>query len=556
MFRITDISAPVCLILSSDLRQQYVTPSEVEDTILTAIRTHMENTPHRLLNTATGRLCNREAQINAFKASTEYKKLLASMVKRADLRMEPIHDVVATYFRCVMLSHRWEGKEPSLRDIHGKAVYELDPVGGIAKVQSFCETARDARYPWAWIDTCCIDQSNNVEVQESVNSMFAWYRHSALTIVYLSDVPPSSKSGALAESIWNTRGWTVQEFLAPRFVLFYQQDWSLYLDDDSPNHKDSPLIMQELADATRIDVQILDSFRPGMRDAREKLRWVSSRVTTLPEDIAYSLFGIFGIHLPVIYGEKKQNALGRLLQEIVAQSGDITALDWVGKSSEFNSCLPADTTSYKAPPFTLPTLSENEMQASISLLLNVVPVELASKLYTMLDNLGPARFANRRLHLPCIAFRITEVEKCGQDQGIYFTYGVKANGLQDLLIITEDKLSEFSPAKPVVRTFLLVRPWNRHDLGLPDFADDTESVTEASDRREGLPDEDEPVASESYLAALRMIVGLGQPFGALLLAQIRGREYKRIASDYEIVAQVKDMASVGDMMDVRTLETL
>jgi hypothetical protein len=287
---------------------------------------------------------------------------------------------------------------------------------------------------------------------------------------------------------------------------------------------------------------------------------VSSRVTTLPEDIAYSLFGIFGIHLPVIYGEKKQNALGRLLQEIVAQSGDITALDWVGKSSEFNSCLPADTTSYKAPPFTLPSLSESEMQASISLLLNVVPVELASKLYSMLDNLNPARFANRRLHLPCIAFRITEVGMTrGQDQGMYFTYGVKANGLQDLLVTTEDKLSEFSPAKPVVRTFLLVRPWNRHDLGLPDFADDTESVkdlSEASVWPEGLPDEDGPVASESYLAALRMIVGLGQPFGALLLAQIRGREYKRIASDYEIVARVKDMASVRDMMDVRTLEIL
>jgi len=70
----------VYLILSSDLRQQYVTPSEVEDAILTAIRTHMENAPHRLINTSTGRLCDRGAQINAFKTSVEYKKLLADMI--------------------------------------------------------------------------------------------------------------------------------------------------------------------------------------------------------------------------------------------------------------------------------------------------------------------------------------------------------------------------------------------------------------------------------------------------------------------------------------------
>jgi len=78
------------------------------------------------------------------------------------------------------------------------------------------------------------------------------------------------------------------------------------------------------------------------------------------------LFGIFGVHLPVIYGEKKQNALGRLLEVIVAQSGDITALDWIGQSSEFNSCLPADIISYNTPPRTLPSLSEYQIQTSIS----------------------------------------------------------------------------------------------------------------------------------------------------------------------------------------------
>ncbi|KAG2347407.1 hypothetical protein BDR05DRAFT_996534 [Suillus weaverae] len=141
--------------------------------------------------------------------------------------MERITEVVATYFRCVMLSHRWEGKEPLLQDIQDKIVYKMNSLGGIViKLRTFCEIARDAGHRWAWSDTCCgIDKSNNVELQESLNSIFVWYRHSALTIVYLLDVPPSFKSGALAKSEWNRRGWTFQEFLASKVVLFYRNDW-------------------------------------------------------------------------------------------------------------------------------------------------------------------------------------------------------------------------------------------------------------------------------------------------------------------------------------------
>jgi hypothetical protein len=241
-------------------------------------------------------------------------------MKYPDLKMKPVEEVVGMYLSCAMLSHRWEGKEPLLDDVRDKTVYDLNALGGIVKLQSFCKVARRAGCRWAWSDTCCIDKTNNAELQESLNSMFVWYRHSALTIVYLSDVLPRSKTGALAKSAWNTRGWTIGEFLAPRIILFYQQDWTLYLNDRSPNHKESAVIMQELGDAVGIDPRTLVAFRPGMIGAREKLQWSSTRVTTLQEDIAYSLFGIFGVHLPVIYGEKKQNALGRLLQEVVARS--------------------------------------------------------------------------------------------------------------------------------------------------------------------------------------------------------------------------------------------
>ncbi|KAG0691475.1 hypothetical protein DFH29DRAFT_978165 [Suillus ampliporus] len=85
-------------------------------------------------------------------------------------------------------------------------------------------------------------------------------------------------------------------------------------------------------------------------------------------------------------------------------SGDITVLDWIGNSSEFDTCLPADITSYEAPPFTLSSLSEDEMQTSA--LRHVVAAELASGLYHILDRLSPPRFTHRRLHLPCIAFSL------------------------------------------------------------------------------------------------------------------------------------------------------
>ncbi|KAG2152802.1 hypothetical protein DEU56DRAFT_977193 [Suillus clintonianus] len=545
-----------------ELRQQYFSLSEADDAIRQAIHAQLDDAPLRLLDTTSGLLCDREAQICAFKLSTEYKGLLSLIIKHADIRMERIKEVVAFYFRCVMLSHRWEGKEPLLQDIKDKVVYKLNPVNGIVKLQSFCKTARDTGYRWAWIDTCCIDQNNNVELQKSLNSMFIWYRHSALTIVYLSDVVPSSKSGALARSAWNTRGWTLPEFLAPEIVLFYQRDWSLYLDDHSHNHKESFIIMGELEDATGIDAHTLVTFRPGMTGAREKLRWASTRVTTVQEDVAYSLFGVFGIHLPAIYGEKKQNALGRLLQEIVAQSGDITALDWVGTSSEFNSCLPADITSYTALPSTLPPLSEDYIQSSVSWLQNTVDIDAALKLYSLLDNLGAPRFANRRLRLPCIAFTVTEVRRSrAQDQEACFAYEVKASGLRDLLFTTEDKLVQFSRAKPTLQTFLLVRPWDPYLLELPEFADNPQNMDNWSVRGSMVHDtfsmfsgETGPIDFQSKPRALRLIVRLGQPFGAFLLARQRGGEYRRIASDRNIIAQVKDVAGSIHRMHVRTLE--
>ncbi|KAG2340675.1 hypothetical protein BDR05DRAFT_1002295 [Suillus weaverae] len=198
---------------------------------------------------------------------------------------------------------------------------------------------------------------------------------------------------------------------------------------------------------------------------KEKLRWASNRDTTKEEDIAYSLFGIFDVNLPVIYGDKRQKALERLLQEIMAP----------------------DNTFYKAPPCLPPSLFKDEMQRSVSVLQNIVTVESTSSLYTLLENISVPRFVTARLRLPCIAFSLTEIKRMPEQDGDNsFAYDVKADESQDLLITTEDKLAQFSPARPAWQAILLIRPWNRYDLELPDFADKSQGADDWPNESESL----------------------------------------------------------------------
>ncbi|KAG1860984.1 hypothetical protein C8R48DRAFT_711803 [Suillus tomentosus] len=199
--------------------------------------------------------------------------------------------------------------------------------------------------------------------------------------------------------------------------------------------------------------------------------------------------------------------------------------------------------------------------------------DFAPDLYTQLRNTSAPRFAAQRLHLPCIAFNVTEVRRRvgSPTPESYVMYRVKAGGLHDLLIITGETLVQFWPARPTEQQFLLVRPWDRSLLELPEFpefpepsdhGDDTESE-EDYETPPSSPSDDwsggSPVKqgmSDLESRALRLLVRLGQPFSAFLLAQQRGGEYKRIATDHDIIGQVQDVVFVGDSMDIRTIEIL
>jgi tetratricopeptide (TPR) repeat protein len=121
------------------LRNKYVSPSRAEGVIRKFIDVQLHTAPLRLLNTNTGLLCDREAQIGAFKTTAEYEQLLLSIKKHADLPMEHIADTVSTYFRYVKLSPRRGETEPLLHDIPDNVVYELKADGGLVKLQSFCK---------------------------------------------------------------------------------------------------------------------------------------------------------------------------------------------------------------------------------------------------------------------------------------------------------------------------------------------------------------------------------------------------------------------------------
>ncbi|KAI6008588.1 hypothetical protein EDC04DRAFT_892106 [Pisolithus marmoratus] len=322
---------------------------DVEQMMLSIFDETVKAIPLRLLNTYTGNLCSRAAQLSHFKNSSQYKKLLSLTPVRNRHQCEAqIRDAILKFFQFATLSHRWGEDEPLLRCIEG-SVYDLGSgEGGLAKLQKFCLCALKHDFMWAWSDTCCIDKESSAELQEAIGSMFSWYHQSDLTIVHLSDV---SNSGALTNSIWFKRGWTLQELLASQRVLFYTQDWSLYKNCTSLDHRRDAALLIELQKATcHIGENHLQDFCPGITDPRLRLQWASERCTTRPEDIAYSLFGIFDVHLPVLYGESQEKAIGRLLAEIISQSGDVSVLDWVGKASSFHSCFPASLRPYCTMP--------------------------------------------------------------------------------------------------------------------------------------------------------------------------------------------------------------
>ncbi|KAK4552868.1 hypothetical protein LTR86_010000 [Recurvomyces mirabilis] len=225
--------------------------------------------------------------------------------------------------RYAILSHRWGKEEVSYAEF---ASNENRDRHGRTKIIRCCKIARERKYQYVWIDTCCIDKRSSAELSEAINSMWDWYSQATECIVYLSDVHWSSDSAHMLErferSEWFRRGWTLQELLAPRIVIFYTSDWR------EIGGKRDVTILPVIVKATAIPESCLMA---GMiihtKCIAERLSWASKRRTTRPEDTAYSLLGLMGVNMPLLYGEGSRAFL-RLQQELVRQVDDESIFAW------------------------------------------------------------------------------------------------------------------------------------------------------------------------------------------------------------------------------------
>ncbi|KAF2732967.1 HET-domain-containing protein [Polyplosphaeria fusca] len=211
--------------------------------------------------------------------------------------------------RYAILSHTWgaDQEEVTFKDIMEKT--GRDKIG-YEKFQFCRERAASDRLDYFWIDTCCIDKSSSTELSEAIKSMFRWYREAAKCYVYLSDVSTDGSIQTGPPSRWFnvTRGWTLQELLAPASVRFYSTDGKLLGDKTS--------LVRVLQEITGISVRALQGNPLSGFGVDERLPWAAGRKTKRAEDAAYSLLGIFDIHMPLIYGEGKDKAMARLRREI------------------------------------------------------------------------------------------------------------------------------------------------------------------------------------------------------------------------------------------------
>jgi len=241
-----------------------------------------------------------------------------------------------------ILSHTWDKHEVLFEDMatpEAMVAAASQKPKAWAKVMRSCDMARALGFEYLWIDTLCIEKSSSAELSEAINSMFDWYALSGVCLAYISDYKDdglkagTSDASKFLSSRWFTRGWTLQELIAPANLVFYDKDWFPIGDRRFlANFISSKTFIYRKILARRVPVQA-DNLQQLRRDltavcVAAKMKWVSMRQTGRPEDIAYCMLGLFNVNMPLLYGEGAQKAFLRLQEEIIKHSFDQTILAW------------------------------------------------------------------------------------------------------------------------------------------------------------------------------------------------------------------------------------
>ncbi|KAH6724991.1 hypothetical protein BKA61DRAFT_537097 [Leptodontidium sp. MPI-SDFR-AT-0119] len=211
-----------------------------------------------------------------------------------------------------ILSHTWEGEEVTFEDLqNGTGIKKA----GYEKIRFCAEQANRDGLQYFWVDTCCINKSSSAELAEAINSMFRWYRMSTKCYVYLPDVSRTAVNtdelaweSAFRKCRWFTRGWTLQELIAPTSVEFFCRE------SERIGSKSS--LEQQIHEITGIPKSALQGAYLSQFSDKERFSWIQPRQTKVEEDKAYSLLGIFDVQIPLRYGEGMANAFKRLEKEI------------------------------------------------------------------------------------------------------------------------------------------------------------------------------------------------------------------------------------------------
>ncbi|KAH7085888.1 kinesin light chain [Paraphoma chrysanthemicola] len=214
-----------------------------------------------------------------------------------------------------ILSHRWSNSEISFEEISNGTYEEKEEA--YHKLRFCAEQAARDELQYFWIDTCCINMWDRDERSKSINSMFQWYKNASQCYVFLSDVSVSTKTrpiqrsdweASFRQSNWFTRGWTLQELIAPVSVKFFSYEGE-YIGDKA-------LLDQLIHDITSIPLAALRNCALDKFTVAERERWAKNRVTTEEEDNIYCLLGIIGVSMPTVYGEGRESASRRLQAEL------------------------------------------------------------------------------------------------------------------------------------------------------------------------------------------------------------------------------------------------
>ncbi|KAL8963799.1 MAG: hypothetical protein Q9183_004946, partial [Haloplaca sp. 2 TL-2023] len=252
-----------------------------------------------------------------------------------------------------ILSHRWGPREITLKDIRKRTA---PPGPALRKIERCCRLAGSRGLQWLWIDTCCIDERSSAELSEAINSMFKWYQRSEVCFVFLNDVQFTSaeivefnnlcttkhyeglelSSGlrsSFINSIWFTRGWTLQELFAPETVIFFDVEWNEIGTRQN--------LLSPISDATKIKSNYLVGWDLSEISIATRMSFAAYRTTSREEDIAYCLLGFFDVNMPLLYGEGASNAFRRLQIEIISKSNDESIFAWRSKEPASGMLAPS-----------------------------------------------------------------------------------------------------------------------------------------------------------------------------------------------------------------------